>query len=133
MNQIRGTLSSCVRDGNLNVHVATPGRDQTGLPLHFSKLVSKHLKGEWSVWDTLQYVSGEGLVVLDPRLTHQGRIRSEPFDERVFVEVQDGALISAVCEDFDFQIIEGLHFESSRIQSAASFKDVTSQSIFPKA
>ena len=54
--------------------------------------------------DAVQHLEREAAIVEDARLPHQRRVRGEPLDERVPVQLQHAIQLRAVREDLDLQV-----------------------------
>ena len=106
-----------VGDGNLDVDVFLPVADFQALAAHLVELVAEHLEGDRLVLDHFEQPLGEGLVVGDADLFHQGGIGGQPLDERFAVQVEDALAVGAVGEDFNGKIRQqfGAH-EGARVR-----------------
>ena len=67
-------------------------------------------------------VAGEGLVIGDARLPHQGGIGGEPLYERIAIQLQHRRLVGAIGEEFDAQIgeIHGYWLHICRVRGGYS-------------
>jgi hypothetical protein len=99
-----GGFRAGVGDGDLDVDVPAPAGDFQRLALHLGKLVGKDLEGDGLGRDGLQDVLGEGLVIRDARLVHQGRVRGQALDVGLGVEGKDAGLVGAVGIDPDLEV-----------------------------
>ena len=59
--------------------------------------------------DALENVFGEGLVVGDADLLHEGGVGGEALDVGLGVEIEDAGFIGAVGVDLDFEVEEVFH------------------------
>ena len=102
-DQREGGLAARIGDGDLDVDVLAPAGELERLALHLREFVGKDLEGDGLGGDGLEDVLGEGLVILDAGLLHQGGVGGEALDVGLGVEVEDAGLVGAVGVDLDLE------------------------------
>src|SRR5262249_42930936 len=88
-------------DRDFHVHVRRPGSDDAALRDHLVEIVGEHFKRDRTVRYRFDQFAGEGLVIVDAGLTHQGRVGGETLDQRVLVQRQNAVQVGAIGENLD--------------------------------
>jgi len=98
---------------DFHIHILGPRGDFQGLAFHLSEFVAEDFEGNRQRGDHLQRLAGEGFVVADAGLAHEGGICGEAGDERVAAHFDNAGQARAVGEDFDLE--RGCHFVVSHL------------------
>src|SRR5439155_1086638 len=105
-NAFSRRLAARVRDGDFHEDVLSPMRDCARLLFHLVEYVGEDFERNRQLWDELDDVAGERLVVIDARSAHQGRIRREARNDGIGRQLRDRVTIGAVSEYLDAQLLE---------------------------
>ena len=98
---------------DFDIHILGPRGDFQGLAFHFAEFVAEDLEGNRQCPDHLQRLAGEGFVVADACLAHEGRICGEAGDEGIAAHFENAGQARAVGKDFDPE--RGCHFVVSHL------------------
>jgi len=99
-------VAAGVGDRDLGVNVGAPAVDLEGLALHLDEVVGEDFERDGFRGDGLEDVLGEGLVVADPGLLHQARVRRQALDVGLGVKIENAGPVRAVGVEMNGEVLD---------------------------